>query len=133
MKPLDIINSVHPILMEYVNPCIYITIWLVNPLLYLYIWAKYFENENQLLVFLLLSFPLYIAAYFFFITRKVTDHPNIVRIGLRKILPKWLFNILFWRRYYNLYKRRQNPWYSLIFYWVVMLSFTTIFGASVYK
>lgn len=127
-----IIFAIQPIINEYVNPLVYFIIWLVNPWILLYYTARYFNKLSMLVFFFAMSIPLYIIAYFFFITRKVTDHPNKIRIWLRKVLPKWSFQILFWRKYYRAYLKRQNPWYALIFYGVIMVFYSFFFEMQIY-
>lgn len=127
-----IIFAIQPIITEYVNPLMYFTIWIVNPWVLLYYTIKYFDKLSMLVFFFALSMPLYIIAYFFFITRKVTDHPNKVRIWLRKTLSSSLFSILFCRKYSRLYKKRQNPCYAIIFYGWLMVFYSFFFEIQIY-
>ena len=124
--------AVHPVVNEYINPLMYFLICTINPWIYLYYTIRYFNKLSMMILFLGMSFPIYLIAYFFFITRKVTDHPNRVRIWFRKVLPPWSFDILFWRKYNRLYKRRQNPWYAIMFYGIIMVFFTFFFEIEIY-
>ncbi|CAI2364420.1 unnamed protein product [Moneuplotes crassus] len=111
---------------EYIHSTMFILVTFSNPLISLIYLCKHIKEPEIFFMWAFFSVTLHISSYIIYITRPVNSHPNVIRRGIRAVLPLKLWKLLLCRTLYK--KIEKCSIIAHLFHMAGMVVFCLVFG-----